>query len=913
MLTTLGATASFQTDTDISGNQTRGERTLQKWVPEGPDHTDFSLDSNVGAGWDQFTTNHQLFGAKSTYDENLYTTTIDRNAPSYKRREAEAERIAREIESSTATNAHVREERGQGVENEGEDEEDKYSGVRRGGDDRSVAPLPVGGPNKYTPPARRPPTGQPTVPGAPVDTAIIEAKLSQPDAPPRLLQDTENSSTTETKSAPKPAVPSVTGSRVEAKSQPAPSAAPPPPLSPVVEESKDHPSSKRQSLTTTNKSVSPPTKILGTGPTEDVEVKVLNQFRQFADLEKQRVIERRKAQASQDRTAKLNELRLFSKSFKLKTPIPRDMVGILAKDPVKQEAIIEKAQKEAQNDDEEARPGTASPSATSSTAPAAPPRKPEAPPPTSPSVPDRPTFNRTRGGYPQAAARSDRPNSQQQQPPLFPSRGGATATGSFAQRFGPTPDRKGVQAHPIPAPIPIVDGRVPPSGPMAEQGGMASPQRSNLHTPTSAASSKFNLNVKASEFRPNAAAPTFNPVSSTHTPSSPASVQRAGSISRAATPSTFFGARKPKPASERPSLTHDFNPIERMRGEVRAKKASDHGNKGEEGQPKDQKDYAANGGIPHAFQTIPRWVVKAENAEKTYLQAFERPLAPVASPAQSRSGSTQHIPYQGPVGGPPNGPAGIPHISTPQHVPHAGPHQYAQQYDDGHHRMPLSSGSPAMFPSPNISSRQLSAYASPMGHPAQLSYVQQPYFGAPVGQMPIQMRPYPGTPGMMHAQIGGQMTAPMMVQQPSNGPYMTVPQQFTHPMSMYSPNPAHVYPQQNGYSSPGRVAPMMMQQGSQQGHAVAPNMMYTLSAQGTGGPMAYPQQQGPMGMVRGGYAGHHAYGSSPHQPYPMAQRTISSGYGQKVLPQPMQHGPPLNVPQQPAAYSQMEVGQDETK
>ena len=134
----------------------------------------------------------------------------------------------------------------------------------------------------------------------------------------------------------------------------------------------------------------------------DVEAKVLEQFPQFANLEKQRLIKIRKAQASQDHTVELNELRLFANSFKLKTPISRDMVEILAKDPKKQEAIIDKAQKEAQNDHEEARSGTASSSMVSSTAAVAA-RTPEAPLQTSPSIPDRQTINQGRGGYPSSS------------------------------------------------------------------------------------------------------------------------------------------------------------------------------------------------------------------------------------------------------------------------------------------------------------------------------------------------------------------------------------------------------------------------------------------------------------------------------------------------------------------------------
>ncbi len=862
--------SGFQTDTDISGNQLRGERALQRWVPEGPDSADFSLESSSNTtGWDQFATNNQLFGTKSTYDENLYTTMIDKSAPSYKRREAEAARIAREIEGAASTNTHIREERGQALENEGDDEEAKYSGVRR--DERAFPPLPVGGPNKYTPPARRAPTGQATVPGVPVDPAIISAQLSLPEgSKPAVQKPNEKEVPAPSK---KTAIPSI---------QETPSPA-------TIDASAEAPATT--AYTTNAEPVAQ--KAISPGPTENVEVKVLNQFRQFADLEKQRVIERRKAQQNQDRTAKLNELLRFSKTFKLKTPIPNDLIGILAKDPSKQEAIVEKAQKEHLE--------STSTSASPSLGPEAdtPVRKAEGSQPAAP-VPDRQTFNRGRGGFPQPG-RSERPTSQQQ-PPSFPARGGHAP---YQPRFPSHQDRKGSHPPPIPTPIPIIEGRVPPTGPLADQNGMTSPQRSNMHTPSSAVSGRFNLNVKASEFRPTAA--TFNPAGSSRTPSSPASTHRAGSISRTASPSLVFGDRKPKPASERPSISKDFNPIARMKAETSHKPTDT------ETKPEDvHKDYSWNGGIPNAFQTGPRWTVKAENDQKTYLEAFDQLMAAPFPRVPTRIGSAQHMPFSGQGVSIPNGPANLPHIATPQHAPHAGPHQYPHQYDDGTHRLQFGTATPGVYPSPSVASRQTSTYASPMPHPAQLAYQQQPYFGTPT-QMPMQMRPYPGTPGMMHAQVG-QMGAPMMVQQPSNGPYMAVPhQQFNPQMQMYSPNASHAYPHQNGgYSSPGRMAPMMMQQGSQQSHGGAPNMMFSVSNQGV--PMGYPQQQ--MAMGRGNYGGHQ-YGTTPHQGYSMQPRTMSSGYGQipqKMHPQ-MQanHGPTVNGPPHAPANGQVDSVQDDGK
>lgn len=47
--------------------------------------------------WDQFETNRRLFGTESTWDENLYTTKLDKSDPDYKKKEREADRLAAEI------------------------------------------------------------------------------------------------------------------------------------------------------------------------------------------------------------------------------------------------------------------------------------------------------------------------------------------------------------------------------------------------------------------------------------------------------------------------------------------------------------------------------------------------------------------------------------------------------------------------------------------------------------------------------------------------------------------------------------------------------------------------------------------------------------------------------------------------
>ncbi len=50
--------------------------------------------------WDQFAVNEKLFGVKTDFNEDLYTTKLDKNSEEYKRREKEAARLAREIEKA---------------------------------------------------------------------------------------------------------------------------------------------------------------------------------------------------------------------------------------------------------------------------------------------------------------------------------------------------------------------------------------------------------------------------------------------------------------------------------------------------------------------------------------------------------------------------------------------------------------------------------------------------------------------------------------------------------------------------------------------------------------------------------------------------------------------------------------------
>lgn len=825
---------------------------MKRWEPAADDIEAPLETATNTTGWDQFEANERLFGATSNYDETYYTTTIDRSDPAYKRKEAEAARIAREIEGVDTDNPHLREERGlapaQGV---GEDEEEKYSGVRR--DEKNFPPLLSGQPNKYTPPARRQAAAAAAAAAAaqqPATTAGVPSK--QPAA----------------------LVPTQAREQVPPKPQPGPSTA----AAKAATDAQQKSVPDKAAVTTT---ATPAPKRAADNATANVEAEVLDHFRQFANNEKLKMQERRRNQVSYDRNVKLNELMKFSKNFKLATPVPKDLVPILAKDPNKQELIINRAQ--VPNEDEKTTSSRATP-VTADQKPASP----RGAGPASGVVPPQAQSNPNRGRqmYPPTgpnAGPSGRLQNQASQP-------GRPGTGMLSHRLADNlQQRKGAAVGPVPTPLPIQDARLPPSGPAGERSGVSSPSK----TP---GSTKFN--VRAMEFKPNPAASSFTPGAA----ASPQPAVRGRSISRTASPSVFFGTKKPRSITERPSLNDQFNPIKRMKKETA-----------------EQADKLSfNGGIPPAYRTMPTWDVPAGNNEKTYLQMFKPPATMPGMFPQHRAGSNPQLPHQPQVPFPFQQAApGMPPVSGPPHGPHLHPQQHHSMppHFDDPHRMQLSSSTSQMFPSPRLQHNHV-AYPSPMAPHAQLAFQQpMPQFymnqGAPP---PPHMRHYPGAPQFVNPQ--GTMAAPMMVQQPSGGPYMGVPP-YNPQMQMYSPNPGQTYPQHappqphSGFPSPGRAAPMMMHQNSQSGQPPQPAMFMTPGQPGQ--PMYPAQQAGHMPPVRGNYPQQQPhFQSSPRQAHhypPHQHRTPSSGYNH--MPQMAPQVPPSQPP--PAASHPPEAAENEVK
>ncbi|KAG4400350.1 hypothetical protein GLYMA_07G036300v4 [Glycine max] len=109
-------------------------RELQRWVPDEDDpqcpELENIFDGPWNRGWDQFETNEMLFGVKSTFNEDFYTTKLEKG-PKTRELEKQALRIAREIEGEETQDLHLAEERGL-YHNFDIDEETRFSSVYRG-------------------------------------------------------------------------------------------------------------------------------------------------------------------------------------------------------------------------------------------------------------------------------------------------------------------------------------------------------------------------------------------------------------------------------------------------------------------------------------------------------------------------------------------------------------------------------------------------------------------------------------------------------------------------------------------------------------------------------------------------------------------------------------------------------------
>lgn len=511
--------------------------------------------------------------------------------------------------------------------------------------------------------------------------------------------------------------------------------------------------------------------------TSTVERDVLKDFKTFAKEQRMNAEKARTTKAKADKEVRLTELRKFANSFKLSTPVPNDLVSIIAKDPVKQKEIQEKAIKDAED------------IAKTKDVPS----KDKSPPAKEAPAKEQPTStepkNNRGSAAPQNASqgganRSRQQHTQQQyQGQQFRNnRGGAQhlpqgqQTGHLAQRLR-----------------------------NVEQQKFSQPPTSDANRRHSAVPAK--LNPTSHEFRPSPFAAAFNPSSHASAGSSPRSaVNNVAPVDNAALNGQLI-RRKTKAVDVNKCLI--LSHIKTIKAPVGRK-------------------WNENGGLRPAFDTMPTWrqLQDDEKADSTmhltYAEYFERnPFAGASAPTPNPPHAMPHMPHQHQLpfhlqqGA--HGQRQSPHMSPMQM--HSAQHG---QYGNDDHRM-IHSQSSQSYASPRMGQM-------PMAYPgAPMPYNQQGYMGP---GNPNQYRSFSNQP-----HYGPPQGQPMMMMQPGFAPGMVAPQMMYAggpPHFMPPGGPPQPAPGTNGYPSPGRpAAPAMAHQGSQQGqqmYGASPSVQYNQPA-----------------------------------------------------------------------------------
>ena len=512
---------------------------------------------------------------------------------------------------------------------------------------------------------------------------------------------------------------------------------------------------------------------------------------------------------------KLRELRGFSENFKLHTPVPQDLVPILAKDVQKQEEIKAKAQRNALEQVNSTK--VASKPIEQTPVKGASDLKRDVSK-TGQGGTDRPEHSRQ--AIPPRGPQATLPFRDRQTQHTYPMAALPPAEQGLSHRLARTQREKqaGLPVN-VPAPLPIQTQKTP-SRPGTTASRVNSSQGSaNIRTPTSATSGRFN--VKAHEFVPNPAASTFMP--QPNSAPSPRAQAKARSSARASSPSEFFGSRKPLSTAERSSITENFNPLKRLQ-----EKAEKDGK---------VKDYATNGGIAFAHATPVTWTAVKDGEEgKSYKDMFKgesasirpSPRSLTASPVSHGLSHTQQFQnhHQQSSHGAPPMPNPAQHFYQGPPQPHLYPGM-AQQLDEQRVHM---SPSVSAYPTPRVPNTY-GAYSLPIGQQIQgpvqgtLQYPGtmgpgHPQMFPPGGPQQPQFRPYMHNPQYLPP-AGQPLAAPAMVQQGSQG--LTLPQggPVTH-VPVYATGVPQYGPSQpnSGYPSPNRGPPMAMHhQSSYQGQS----------------------------------------------------------------------------------------------
>ena len=129
--------SQFVLDSQISKknmNKAKEEKLVKYEIKEEDKNNKYinqSLEDEENVDWDQFELNKKVYNVVSTYDENLYTTKLDKNKITEEEK-IFADKMYNEIMNSNKDekNIHVLEDRGVVQQKDNDlDEEDKYSSV----------------------------------------------------------------------------------------------------------------------------------------------------------------------------------------------------------------------------------------------------------------------------------------------------------------------------------------------------------------------------------------------------------------------------------------------------------------------------------------------------------------------------------------------------------------------------------------------------------------------------------------------------------------------------------------------------------------------------------------------------------------------------------------------------------------
>lgn len=676
--------------------------------------------------------------------------------------------------------------------------------------------------------------------GAPVDPAIISSQLKAPtkkqpasteQTRPQGSETTKNGvpAKAETPKAAQPKVPEEKPTEPKPSTPPTESKTPDSkPADKVVAPGPSSASSARNS-TSHPKETTP-------SATSTVERDVLKEFKSFASQQRINAEKARNNKARADKEVKLTELKKFANSFKLSTPVPTDLVSIIAKDPLKQKEIQAKAMKNAEEMAKTKSDGD-SKDKSQPTKDATTVKTVEA---TTSANPGDGRSSRTTTA-PQASApagngnrhagpRQQFPQQSYHSQPYRNNRGGPQhappqqQTGNLAQRLRHVEQQRYSQP---PAPAqhnPGHEMRAPPTGPSANVDSGFTRRLSGAPSQMGA-----KLNPNSHEFRPSPFAAAFNPNSHASAGSSPrTSVNNVAESPVPSAPQASLIRRKTKAVNVKKCLI--LSHIKTLA-------------------PPSGRNWDDNGGLRPSYDTLPTWR-QLQDDEKpdstmhlTYKEHFER--QPFNGPSVATPNPTHAVPqmahqHQLPFhlqhGAHNMGARQSPHMPPMQmHTPQHGPVPHPP-YGTDDHRM-MHSNSAQSFASPRMG--QL-----PVAYPNQVPY-QQPVFMGPNNPQMGQYRSFSNNPHYVPQQQG-QMGGPMMMQpQFIHGPQgmVAAPQMMYHgghPQYMPPTGPPQPVPGGNGYPSPGRpAAPVMMHQGSQQGQPVygmSPNVQYNQPAYGPGQP-----------------------------------------------------------------------------